>query len=72
MSPSEQPKVVERFCVVCGQGSHRSDWAASPSPACDSHSETEVREAVARSRGAKSGSKAEESKPQTRAAAVTE
>lgn len=38
--------LVERKCVVCGQGSHRSDWADKANPACDSHSEEEVRAAT--------------------------
>jgi len=38
---------AERFCVVCGLGSHREDWASATNPACDSHSKDEVAKAVA-------------------------
>lgn len=37
----------EKFCVVCGAGSHRDDWAKQAGPvACDSHSKDEVAAAV--------------------------
>lgn len=37
----------EKFCVVCGAGSHRDDWAKQTGPvACDSHSKDEVAAAV--------------------------
>jgi hypothetical protein len=28
---------VEKFCVVCGKGSHREDWQDTDSPQCDDH-----------------------------------
>lgn len=37
---------VEKFCVVCGIGSHRIDWQDAAQPACDKHSEAEVAKAV--------------------------
>lgn len=40
-------ELPERKCVVCGVGSHRTDWA-NRTPACDHHSEAEVREALAK------------------------
>lgn len=39
--------IVERKCVVCGQGSHRADWASKDYPACDNHTEDEVKAAIA-------------------------
>lgn len=39
--------VEPKFCVVCGMGSHRDDWADKPNPACDSHSPAEVKAALA-------------------------
>ena len=38
---------MEKKCVVCGQGSHRTDWATLDYPACDNHSKVEVAAAVA-------------------------
>lgn len=29
-------------CVVCGAGSHRSDWQGVEQPVCDSHTPAEV------------------------------
>jgi hypothetical protein len=43
---TETAKLVERFCVVCGQGSHRADWQDASAPACDSHSKDEVAAAL--------------------------
>lgn len=34
--------VKEKFCVVCGLGSHRKDWQDKDVVACDSHSKDEV------------------------------
>lgn len=39
--------LVEKACIVCGQKSHRVDWQQAQFPACDSHSPTEVKEAIA-------------------------
>lgn len=45
---------VERGCVVCGQGSHRTDWIRTKKVsgvlfvACDSHSESEFNAAIQR------------------------
>lgn len=36
----------EKFCVVCGAGSHRLDWQDKKNPSCDSHSQAEVMKAV--------------------------
>lgn len=39
----------QRYCVVCGMGSHRADWIAKQGPvACDSHSKAEVDAALAK------------------------
>jgi len=35
------------YCVVCGQGSHRKDWASLKNPACDSHSKEQIAQAIA-------------------------
>jgi hypothetical protein len=43
---SEVKKVVEKFCVVCGLGSHRTDWQDKDVVACDGHSKDEVAKAV--------------------------
>lgn len=40
-----------RQCIVCRLGSHRVDWAESRYPACDSHSSTEIKQAIAASQG---------------------
>jgi len=40
--------VVESKCVVCGQGSSRSDWRDKKNPACDHHTAEEVKEAIAK------------------------
>ena len=40
--------VVEKFCIVCGQGSHRLDWQSRDNPTCDTHSPDEVKAAIAR------------------------
>ena len=39
-----------RICVVCGQGSHRTDWINKSGNfvACDNHSSGEVARAVAK------------------------
>jgi hypothetical protein len=37
-----------RFCVVCGLGSHRLDWASKQYPSCDGHSAAEVKAAIAK------------------------
>jgi hypothetical protein len=39
---------VERFCVVCGMGSHRTDWLKQKGDfvACDSHSDEEFAKAI--------------------------
>lgn len=37
-----------RFCIVCGTGSHRSDWKDVPDPHCDHHSKEEVEAAMAK------------------------
>jgi len=37
---------AEKFCVVCGLGSHRADWQTRDNPACDSHSQEEVAAAI--------------------------
>ena len=47
------PAVVERFCIVCGQGSHRLDWQSNTAPACDTHSKEEVAAAKAKLNGPK-------------------
>jgi hypothetical protein len=40
-------KAIEKFCVVCGLGSHRTDWQdETKPPACDGHSKEEVAAAV--------------------------
>lgn len=39
--------LVDVKCVVCGQGSTRSDWQDGKPHACDSHSPAEVRAALA-------------------------
>lgn len=39
---------MEKFCVVCKAGSHRSDWQAKEFPACDGHSASEVAAAIAK------------------------
>lgn len=39
---------VEKFCIVCGQGSHRLDWQSRDNPSCDSHSPEEVKAALAK------------------------
>lgn len=45
----------EQTCVVCGQGSHREKWVkggvgakGTVFVACDSHSDTEIKAAVAK------------------------
>jgi hypothetical protein len=43
---SEVKKVVEKFCAVCGLGSHRADWQDKDVVACDGHSKNEVAKAV--------------------------
>ncbi len=48
---------VEKFCVVCGQGSHRLDWQSRDNPACDTHSTDEVKAALAKLSPAPAGSK---------------
>lgn len=62
-TPSEILKPVERFCVVCGAGSHRSDWINKLGDyvACDSHSKQELADAVA----SKTSSAAPPAKPLT-------
>src|SRR6267378_1411411 len=42
--PAFLPNVVGRqtdpgikYCIVCGQGSHRTDWTNEPYPTCDNH-----------------------------------
>lgn len=45
-------KVVDsgvRYCVVCGNGSHRTDWVrkSGDSVACDFHSDAEFQKAIA-------------------------
>jgi hypothetical protein len=42
---NEMAELIERFCVVCGLGSHRTDWATK-TPACDNHSQAEVAAAL--------------------------
>lgn len=39
-----------KICVVCGQGSHRTDWIKKSGNfvACDNHSDTEITQAVAK------------------------
>lgn len=43
----------EQFCVVCGQGSHRTDWVnkfkanGTLYVACDNHSTDQVQKAIA-------------------------
>lgn len=49
----------EKFCVVCGQGSHRTDWknkfavGATGYVACDSHDEKSVKQAITDAEAAK-------------------
>lgn len=45
----------EKFCVVCGQGSHRLDWQDTASPVCDKgvHSDEELAAAKAKASGLK-------------------
>lgn len=38
----------QKYCIVCGFGSHRDDWASQDQPACDHHSQGEVDAAKAR------------------------
>ena len=38
----------EKYCVVCGQGSHRTDWQDAEFPACDTHSKEQVATAIAK------------------------
>lgn len=33
-------------CVVCNTGSHREDWQGKLNPACDSHTEEEIKAAL--------------------------
>lgn len=40
------PQPVEKFCVVCGLGSHRVDWQSRDNPACDGHTQAEVAAAI--------------------------
>lgn len=39
--------LLEKFCIVCGIGSHRLDWQDKAQPACDSHSAAEIQAAIA-------------------------
>jgi len=43
-----QPQVVEKYCIVCGQGSHRLDWQSKDNPTCDTHTSTEIQAALAK------------------------
>lgn len=31
-----------KFCIVCGQGSHRLDWQSNFYPMCDSHTDEDI------------------------------
>jgi len=42
------PTPVEKYCIVCGQGSHRLDWQSRDNPSCDQHSPSEVQAALAK------------------------
>lgn len=49
--PASTAKASEiKYCVVCGNGSHRTDWINKSGNfvACDSHSKDEVAKAVAK------------------------
>jgi hypothetical protein len=51
MPPVEAVKTPKvRFCVVCGNGSHREDWRNSKEGyvACDGHSTSEFEAAIAK------------------------
>ena len=54
---ADNGKPVERSCVVCGQGSHRTDWIKKSKDgkhvACDNHSDAEIEKAVAALNGPK-------------------
>ncbi len=45
-SASQTP--VEKYCIVCGQGSHRLDWQSRDNPSCDTHAPSEVQAALAK------------------------
>lgn len=53
MPPTQAPKPAanstEQYCVVCGAGSHRADWANKSGQyvACDDHTTEEVQKAIA-------------------------
>lgn len=57
-------EIVERFCVVCGMGSHRTDWA-NRTPACDNHSKAEVDAALASKTKSKGSTPAPDAKSTT-------
>lgn len=57
-------EIVERFCVVCGMGSHRTDWA-NRTPACDQHSKEEVAAALASKTKSKASTPAPDAKSTT-------
>lgn len=62
------PQLVERFCVVCGAGSHRLDWQSRDNPSCDSHTQAEVAAAL---QAKSKPSPAPVTKPATQPAAPT-
>jgi hypothetical protein len=39
---------IEKYCVVCGQGSTRDDWQGKDVVACDNHSKADVDAAIAK------------------------
>jgi len=57
-------EIPERYCVVCGMGSHRTDWA-NRTPACDNHSKEEVAAALAAKTKSKASTPAPDAKPAT-------
>ncbi len=54
MSPTNAPAVGIKYCVVCGAGSHRTDWinkggvGAGAYVACDKHTASEISAALAK------------------------
>jgi hypothetical protein len=51
-----------KYCIVCGAGSHRDDWASKDAPFCDTHTKAEVDAALVKFT-AKTSSKAIPTKP---------